>query len=349
MVNIELLSKICEVPGAPGYEQRIREFIIEQVTPYVDEVELDAMGNVIAIKRGEEDQRVMLAAHMDEISFIVTHIDEEGFIRFHPLGGFDPKTLTAQRVIIHGKEDIIGVMGCKPIHVMKPEERKKMPEIADFFIDTGLPLAQVKRLIEKGNPITRERELIEMGDCVNAKSLDNRACVYIQLETMKRLAKKKVPYDIYAVFTVQEEIGLRGATAAASGVDPDFSINLDVTMAYDLPNALPQERVTELGAGTAIKILDGGTVCDYRMVAFMKEQAKKNKIKYQLELLPAGGTDTAALQRHANGGSIAGGISLPLRYLHQVIEMAHKKDIKASIDLLEKCLLNIGKYDWSFR
>jgi len=207
----------------------------------------------------------------------------------------------------------------------------------------------VNKLVEKGNPITRERELIEMGECVNAKSLDNRACVYIQIETMKRLAKKKVPHDIYAVFTVQEEIGLRGATAAASGVDPDFSINLDVTMAYDLPNALPQERVTELGQGTAIKVLDGGTVCDYRMVAFMKEQAKKHKIKYQLELLPAGGTDTAALQRHANGGSIAGGISVPLRYLHQVIEMAHKQDIVASIDLLEKCLLNIGKFDWSFR
>jgi len=349
MININLLSKVCEIAGAPGYEQRIREFIIEEVTPYVDEVELDAMGNVIAIKRGQEDQRVMLAAHMDEISFIVTHIDEEGFVRFHPLGGFDPKTLTAQRVIIHGKEDIIGVMGCKPIHVMKPEERKKMPEISDFFIDTGLSVAKVKRIVELGNPITRERELIEMGDCVNAKSLDNRACVYIQLETMRRLAKKKVPYDIYAVFTVQEEIGLRGATAAASGVDPDFSINLDVTMAYDLPNALPQERVTALGEGTAIKVLDGGTVCDYRMVAFMKEQAKKNKIKYQLELLPAGGTDTAALQRHANGGSIAGGISVPLRYLHQVIEMAHKKDIKASIDLLEKCLLNIGRYDWSFK
>lgn len=349
MINVELLSKICEVPGAPGYEQRIREFIIDEVSPYVDEVELDAMGNVIAIKRGQEDQRVMLAAHMDEISFIVTHIDDEGFIRFHPLGGFDPKTLTAQRVIIHGKEDIIGVMGCKPIHVMKPAERKVMPAITDFFIDTGLPATKVKRLIEKGNPITRERVLIEMGECVNAKSLDNRACVYIQIETMKRLAKKKVPYDIYAVFTVQEEIGLRGATAAASGVDPDFSINLDVTMAYDLPNALPQERVTALGEGTAIKVLDGATVCDYRMVAFMKQQAKKNKIKYQLELLPAGGTDTAALQRHANGGSIAGGISVPLRYLHQVIEMAHKKDIKASIDLLEKCLLNIGKYDWSFK
>lgn len=349
MIDVNLLAKVCKVPGAPGYEQRIRSFIIEQVSPLVDRVEVDAMGNVMAIKKGKEDKKVMVAAHMDEISFMVTHIDDQGFIRFTTLGGFDPKTLTAQRVIIHGTKDIIGVMGTKPIHVMTGEERKRMPKNTDFFIDTGLPVEQVKEIVSIGNPITRERELIEMGDCVNAKSLDNRVSCFILIETLKRLKDQEVPYDIYATFTVQEEIGLRGATAASSGINPDFGIALDVTMAYDLPGAAGHEMVTKMGEGTAIKVLDGMTVCDYRMVAFMKEVAQSREITYQLECLTAGGTDTAALQRHSNGGSIAGAISIPCRYLHQVIEMNHKKDIADTIDLLEACLLDIAGYDWSFR
>lgn len=344
-----MLADICRVPGAPGHEQRIRAFVMKQLEGLVDEIRTDAMGNVIAIKKGSQDKKVMIAAHIDEISFMVTDIDKEGFIRFHTLGGFDPKTLTAQRVIIHGVEDVIGVMGTKPIHVMTAEERNKVTKSTEYFIDTGLSADRVKELVSPGDVITRERELIEMGNCVNAKSLDNRVSVYILLEVLKNLKGKSVPYDIYATFTVQEEIGLRGAIAAASGINPDFSINLDVTMAYDLPGAGSHEVVTKLGEGTAIKILDGMTVCDYRMVKFMKEVAKKHKVKHQMEILPAGGTDTAGLQRHANGGSIAGGISIPLRYLHQVIEMANKDDIKQTIDLLEHCLVEIDSYDWSFR
>jgi endoglucanase len=349
MIDIALLSKVCKVPGAPGYEQRVRELVIEELDGYVDEIELDPMGNVIAIKRGEDDTRVMLASHMDEISFVVSYIDEEGFLRIHPLGGFDPKTLTAQRVIVHGKKDIVGVMGSKPIHIMKPEERKKMPAVTDFFIDTGLSKKEVDKLISPGDVVTRERELIEMGNCVNSKSLDNRVSVYIQIEVMKMLADKKVPYDIYATFTVQEEIGLRGAIASASGINPDFAIAMDVTLACDVPDTLPQNYITKLGKGTAIKVLDGMTVCDYRMVNFMKEQANKKKIPYQMEILPAGGTDTAGLQRHSNGGSIAGALSIPLRYMHSHIEMVNKSDIQATIDLLKACLLNIDKYNWNFR
>jgi len=349
MIDVELLSKTCKVAGAPGFEQRVRELITKELDGYVDEIQYDPMGNLIAIKRGKDDARVMLASHMDEISFVVSHIDEEGFLRIHPLGGFDPKTLTAQRVIVHGKKDVMGVMGTKPIHIMKPEERKVMPAVTDYFIDTGLSKKEVDKLISIGNVVTRERELIEMGDCVNSKSLDNRASVYIQMEVMKQLSEKTVPYDIYAVFTVQEEIGLRGAIAAASGINPDFAIAMDVTLACDVPDTLPQNHITKIGKGTAIKVLDGMTICDYRMVNFMKEQAKKKKIPYQMEILPAGGTDTAGLQRHSNGGSIAGAISIPLRYMHSSIEMAHKADIKATIDLMKACLLNIDKYDWNFR
>lgn len=348
-MNIELLSKICTTPGAPGFEQKVRELVIQEVTPLVDEVEVDNMGNVYAIKRGKERKSAMIGAHMDEIGFIVTHIDDNGFIRFHTLGGFDPKTLTAQRVIIHGKKDVIGVMASKPIHVMTPEERNKVAKIKDYFIDTGLSKEEVKKLITIGDPITREREFIEMGNCVNSKSLDNRLAVFILIETLKNLKDKEVPYDIYGVFTVQEEVGIRGANVSSLKINPDFGFGLDTTIAFDLPGAAAHEKITELGKGTAIKVMDASTICDYRMVAFMKETADKNKIDWQPEILTAGGTDTAGIQRMAKGGSIAGAVSIPTRHLHQVIEMAHKDDIQGSIELLTACVSTLDTYDWSFK
>lgn len=348
MINVELLKTICELPGAPGYEQRIREYVIQEVTPLVDEVSVDAMGNVFAVKKGTGDKRVMVAAHMDEIGFMVTHIDAMGFLRFVPLGGFDPKTLTAQRVIIHGKKDIIGVMGTKPIHMMTPEERKKVPDIKDYFIDTGMDKETIEQYVSPGNTVTRERELIEMGDCVNCKSLDNRLSVFILLETLRLLKDETVPYDIYGVFTVQEEVGVRGAQVAAQQINPHFGIGLDVTIAYDLPGAQPHEFVTSLGGGTAIKIMDSYTICDYRMVAYLQKTADKNSIKFQKEILPAGGTDTRGIQLFSRDGAIAGAISIPTRHIHQVIEMAHKRDIKNTIALLTEALQGLDKYDWSF-
>jgi len=347
MLDFDLLKKICETPGAPGFEKPIRDLVIELVTPLVDEVSVDPMGNVIALKKGKEDKRVMVAAHLDEISFIVTHIDEQGFIKFHTLGGFDPKTLTAQRVIIHGKEDIIGVMGSKPIHMMSAEERTKVVGIQEYYIDTGLPVEDVQSLVEVGNPITRERSLIQMGNCVNGKSLDNRVSVYILIQTLLSLKGKQVPYDIYGAFTVQEEVGLRGAMSSAGHINPHFGLGLDVTVAFDLPGAKPHEVITKLGHGAAIKIMDGSAICDYRMVDYLKQQAKKNEIKWQPEILTAGGTDTAGVQRYGRDGSIAGAISIPLRHLHQVIEMADSNDIQDCISLLTEALTNLDKYNWT--
>ena len=349
MINIELLKETTQVPGAPGYEHKIRSFVKGQVESYVDEMYTDPMGNLITLKKGGSDKKLMIAAHMDEISFIVSHIDDDGFIKFQPLGGFDAKTLTAQRVIIHGKKDIIGVMGCKPIHIMTAEERSKPPKIEDYYIDTGYKAEELKEYISIGSPITRERSFIEMGDTVNSKSIDNRISVYILMEALKELKDTDVPVDIYGVFTVQEEVGLRGATAATMGIDPDFAINLDVTLACDVPGSASHERITDLGKGTAIKILDGRTICDYRMVEFMKETASSKKIKHQMEILPKGGTDTASMQQFAKGGSIAGGISIPCRYLHQVIEMVNKEDVRASIDLLKACILEISNFNWEHK
>jgi len=347
-LNLELFKEICEIAGAPGYEQRIRELVIREVTPLVDEVKINNMGNVYAVKKGEKDKKVMVGAHMDEIGFIVTHIDDQGFVRFHTLGGFDPKTLTAQRVIVHGKKDIMGVMGSKPIHVMTTEEKNKNPKTTDYFIDLGMSKSEVEKLVSIGNPITRYSRFMEMGDCVNCKSIDNRVSVFILIESLKQLQEKALPYDLYAVFTVQEEVGIRGANVSSLDIEPDFGIGLDTTIAYDLPGANAHEQITALGKGAAIKIMDSSTICDYRMVSYMKKIADEQKISWQAEILPAGGTDTAGIQRMNKGGAISGAISIPTRHLHQVIEMAHKEDIRHSINLLCACISNLDSYDWKF-
>ena len=347
-LNTDLLASICEVAGAPGFEQRVRDLVINEIKDIVDEYRIDNLGNVIAIKNGQSsDKKVMIGAHMDEIGFIVTHIDNNGFLKFHTLGGFDPKTLTSQRVIVHGTKDVIGVMGSKPIHVMSPEEKNKVPKITDYYIDLGMPKKEVDKIISVGNPITRERGLIEMGDCVNCKSLDNRIAVFILIETIKKLTNPA--FDTYAVFTVQEEVGIRGAQVATQKIKPDFGFGLDTTIAYDVPGAAEHEKITSLGNGVAVKILDGSTICDSRMVNFMQKTADKNKINWQHEILTAGGTDTANIQRMTPGGSIAGAFSIPTRHIHQVIEMVHKKDVSDCIDLMQHCLIDLDSYNWNFK
>ena len=350
-LNISLLADICERPGVPGFEQPVRELILKSIKGLADEVTVDSLGNILAIQRGKDSsKKVMVPAHMDEIGFIVTHIDNDGFVRFHTLGGFDPKTLTSQRVLIHGKNKmLLGVMGSKPIHVMTAEERAKTPQIQDYFIDLGLKKEEVVKHIAVGDSITRERALVEMGDCVNCKSLDNRVAVFILIETLRKLKGKKLPYDFYGVFTVQEEVGLRGATTAAHYLDPDFGICLDTTIAFDVPGNRDFDKITKLGDGTAIKIMDGSVICDYRMVEYMKGVASKNNIKHQMEILTAGGTDTGAIQRMAKNGAICGAVSIPTRHIHQTIETCHKGDIQLSIDLLALCIEGLDKFDWSFK
>ena len=347
MINKKLLAELCEVAGAPGHENRVRKIVLKEVKNYVDEISIDNMGNVVALKKGKKNKKVMIGAHMDEIGFIVTHIDDKGFVYFHTLGGFDPKTLTAQRVIIHGKKDVVGVMGSKPIHLMNTADREKTPAIKDYFIDTGLTKKKIEKIICVGNPITRERKMIEMGDCLNCKSLDNRVSVFILIEMFKEM-KETPPYDVYGVFTVQEEIGIRGANVSSMQINPDFGFGLDTTIAWDTPGSTKQEQVSALGEGACIRVMDSSTVCDYRMVAYMKGVAEKNKIKTQLEILPAGGTDTSGIQRMNPGGSIAGAVSIPTRHIHQVIEMVNKNDVRASIDLLRHCVENLHNYDWNF-
>jgi len=289
-INLELLEEVCRVPGAPGFEARVAELVKREITDLVDEVKVDPMGNVLGVLKGRSSDKKTMAA-------------------------------AAQRVIIHGKEDVLGVMGCKPIHIMTEEEKSAKLLCKHFFIDTGMSKEKLEGLIEVGSSITRERELVELGDCVSSKSLDNRASVFILIEALRKFKESgEVPaYDFYAAFTVQEEVGL-----------PE------------------QDKITRLGEGAGIKIMDGSAICDVRMVRYMKKVAEAGKIHWQPEILPAGGTDTAGLQMMTPGGCITGAISVPTRYIHQAVEMSHKGDLENCIDLLVACVskLDMDGVEW---
>jgi len=351
VMNIQLFKELCEATGAPGFEYGIRDLIIKTMTPLADSVTVDNIGNVIVVIKGKSsDKKIMCAAHMDEIGFIVRHIDDNGFIRILPLGGFDPKTLTAQRVTVHGTKDLPGCMGVKPIHVMSPEERTKMPAVTDYVVDVGMPKDEVEKYVSIGDSITRIGDLVEMGDCLNVKSIDNRGGCYLLIEAVRAIVEsgQKPDYDLYAVFSVQEEVGLRGAQAATIDIQPDFSFALDVTIAFDTPGSGAHDKCTVLGKGTAVKVYDGTLITDNRMVKFMTALCEEGSIPYQLELLAAGGTDAGAMQKFCPGGSIAGAVSIPVRNVHQSIEMAHKTDIQASVDLLAACFTSLTRWDWTW-
>lgn len=344
-MDFELLQEIVEAPGAPGFENTIRETIQSIIEPYVDDLSIDGIGNLIARvgpKRGAPV--VMAVAHMDEIGLISTYVDDSGFIRFHTLGGFDPSTLITQRVLVHtaDAEDLMGVIGSKPIHVQSATERKKAPKIESLYIDVGLPPDEVRTLVPSGTPITRYRPLKKMGNCVTGKSLDNRLSVYILIEALRKV--KQSQNSFYAVFSTQEEVGIRGARVATNSIQPDIGIALDVTLANDVPGTQSQDYCTKLGDGTAVKVIDKSVISTPELVSFITDIAQQNHIKLQREVLTAGGTDTSAMQYLMGLGTQVSCISTPTRYIHSTAEVAHNEDIDHSIQLMTLLIEQIHNY-----
>ncbi len=335
---MELLKKLCETDGIAGNEDNLRDIVQGELDPLCAEVRVDRLGSVIG-RRGHcgtgDGPAVMLAAHMDEIGFMVSHVDsEKGFVRLNPVGGFDPRTLVAQRVTVHTDEGpLLGVMGTKPVHIMSEADKKKAPNIKRYYVDLGLPTKEIVERVDIGDMVTMRRGFEKIGQSVTSKALDNRAGVYVMLETLRALGKEELGVEVFAVATVQEEVGLRGAQTSAFGVAPDMGIALDVTVASDVPDAKPHEFVSALGKGTAIKLMDGAVICDRRMVKLFRRLALEQGITHQLEILPHGGTDAGAIQRSRSGVRTAA-LSIPTRYLHSTVEMAHLADIDATIELL---------------
>jgi endoglucanase len=320
----------------PSREEQIRTLVVSEMKSLVDSVEADVMGNVIGKKNGTGGPRVMIAAHIDEIGFLVKHIDDRGFIRLLSVGGWDPRVMVAQRVIVHGAAGTL--RGClmpaaKPIHLLTPEEAAKPPKVDEFFVDLGLPGDKVKSLVERGDMVTMDRTAERVGDHVTSKSLDNRLSVFVMLEALRLLKDKQIPAEVLAVATTQEEVGLRGATTAAYALEPQIGIALDITLANDFPGTQEQDHITRLGEGAAIKITDSSLLCHPKLVRHFRDVAEAKGIKYQLELLPRGGTDAGGIQR-SRGGVPSFTLSVPTRYVHTVDESAHVNDIAGAIQLL---------------
>jgi endoglucanase len=359
-VDFDLLKRLSETPGVPSREEWIRHVVVEALRPSVDEVRTDALGNAVFLKRGESDgggsggvPRVMLAAHMDEIGFLVRYVDKDGFVRLQPVGGFDPRTLIAQRVIVHasgGAGDdaaLRGVMmpaGSKPPHLMAGQQPQPVT-VDDLFVDVGLTGDQAREVVQIGDMVTLDRTLERAGGNVIGKALDDRAGVYVLIEALRRVGGHQV--DVVAVATVQEEVGLRGATTAAYGAEPDIGIALDGTLAVDLPGTPEQDVVTRLGKGVGIKVMDSASISDPRLVRHMREIAQRDGIPYQMEVLPRGGTDAGSLQR-TRAGVPAITLSVPMRYVHTVNEMASETDLEAAVALLTRYLEEAHRFDYSY-
>lgn len=341
-LNIELLKRLCETPGVSGREGKIAAIVRDELRAVSDDVTVDSFGNVTGIRKGSGGPKVMLAAHTDEIGFLVSHIDDQGFLRVQAIGGFDPQVLPAQRVIVWDRSGNphrgAFMPALKPAHLMEGGESAKF-KTSDFFIDLGMTAEQVRSTITIGDQVTMDRTLEVVGDSVISKSLDDRVGVFIMIEALRKVQNASA--EIYAVATTQEEVGLRGARVAGYAVDPDISIAIDITLALDFPGMKPQEHVTQLGKGAALKYFDSSVIPNYKLVDHFRDLAEANGIPYQFEFLPRGGTDAGATAQ-ARGGNVAFTLSIPTRYAHSVNEMARLSDIQACIDLLAAYLGDAG-------
>ena len=337
---MNLLKQLSEIAGVPGREERVRELLRGELSGVVDEMTEDALGNLIAVKKSgrEHAKRVMVSAHMDEIGFYVRHIDDKGFLRVQNVGGFDTRNLFARQVTVHtGGGDLVGVMNpaTKPIHISTPEERKKIPEMAEFAVDLGRSAEEVKKQVRVGDPVTLRQTFQDLGEVVTGKALDDRVNCYVLVQVLKKL--QNPVHDIYAVFSVQEEVGLRGALTSAYSLEPDIGIALDTTLAVDTPGAPIEQSVTRMGEGVALKVMDSSAISTRWLLDEFIALAERTGVPHQFEVLPLGGTDAGAIQRSRRGVA-ALTLSIPSRYVHTVTEMVAKSDVEASIKLLTRYL-----------
>lgn len=340
--NLEKLSNAC---GVAGREQEVRELLTKMLKPHADEIVVDKLENVIAIKKGKKNApKIMLAAHMDEVGLMVKNITKDGFLQFTKMGGIDDRILLAQKVNVYTeKSKLPGVVGSKPPHIQKEEERKKIFTFDEMFIDIGAENRDDAKAmgVRVGDPVAFDVAFRKIGkDVVMGKAFDNRAGCAVMVEAVKAL--EKTDCTIYAAGTVQEELGLRGAGTAAYGIDPDVGIALDVTIAGDVPGVREFDTTVKMGKGPALTVSDSGLVTNPKVLRLFMEAASENKIDYQLETGLLGTTDAAriALTRQ---GIPSGTISVPARYIHSPTGIINLKDAQNAAKLAAAAVQKIEK------
>lgn len=337
---VALLSRLSNAHGLSGYEGSVRAIVREELEGYVDELYEDRLGNLVAVRRGD-DFRVMLASHMDEIGCMVKYVEKEGFLRFAPIGGWYAPMLAGQRVWVHtSMGPVIGVLGTKPVHVMGDDEKKSPLKIEEMFIDVGARSAdEVRDLgIAPGTPVTLDRQFCRLAnDRVSGKAFDNRAGVTMLIETMRRASS---PSTVYGVFTVQEEVGLKGAKTSSYALDPDCAIATDVTIPGDHPGVRLKDAPIEMGKGPVVSIADAngrGLLAHPAMLAWMRETAEAHGIPVQFEVGSGGTTDASSIHLSREGVPSTV-LSTPARYIHSPVEVIDLADLEAGIQLLVEAL-----------
>ncbi|HET7237334.1 MAG TPA: M20/M25/M40 family metallo-hydrolase [Actinomycetota bacterium] len=339
-LDLDLLARLCETPGVSGREDAVRALATEELDGLVDEISVDPMGNLVATRRGEGGPRVMVAAHMDEIGFLVRHVDDRGFLRVSPVGGVFPRYLPAQRVTVSPSgsgEPMVGVL-FEASDMGMPNEESKTPKVEEFFVDLGLPGDRVRSTVAPGDAVTMHRTLERVGDRVIAKALDDRIGLFIIIEVLRHLPRGAA--EVIALGTVQEEIGTRGSSVAAHRITKDVGVAIDTTLARDLPGVDDAKTVTRLGEGVSIKVMDKYQITHRRLLDFVRGLARERDVPHQLEVGLPGGTDAEAIEV-AGDGVPAIAMSIPSRYGHSASEMCDLGDVAATADLLEAFLQEV--------
>ena len=331
-----LLKKLSDAPGVSGFEEEIREIIIDELKDHVDEVEVDQMGNVITTRKGKPNgKKIMLAAHMDEIGLMIRYIDKDGFIKFSKIGGINDQMLLNQEVTIHTDDgEVTGVIGSKPPHRMKESERKKILDYENMFIDIGAKTKEeAEERVKLGDPITIKQEFTKLGNFYKGKALDNRIGCAIMIEVMKRA---ETDATLYGVGTVQEEVGLKGAKTSAFKLNPDMALALDVTIAGDHPGIKEEDAPAKMGKGPAVILVDAsgrGLITHPMVKKLIITAGNEDVIPYQLEVSEGGTTDATAIHL-TREGIPTGVISPPTRYIHTPVSVVDMEDVENAVNLI---------------
>ncbi len=338
---MKLLKKLCDTPGMPGDEGMIKSILLEEMEKYSDDITEDVLGNVIARIPGDGPTFV-LDAHMDEVGFMVHHIDSRGFLRVTPLGGMDARVFYGQRLVVWGKKVLKGVVAALPPHVTRGSGgNKEVPEIEDCVIDLGLSPEKVANTVEIGDMVSFDTSLDETADSVISKALDDRMGLFVIIEALRKTPNPSC--NLIVTFTVQEEVGLRGARVITPVYEPDFAVALEGTVAMDIPGVSESNSFANIGKGPEIRLSDRFLVAHRPFSFFIKELAEKNDIPCQITVKKAGSTNATAIQVTGKG-TRAAVLSVPTRYLHSPSSIAYKSDINHTIDLVSLLIRDIEKF-----